>query len=94
VFHAGDVVLIMKVRPLSPNAIECLGQLFVKGPTWDGDIVSKVGRGELFECGLVDRVEGFSFLTREGVQLAIEWNSAELRTWHDQRWYRKKSCLP
>jgi hypothetical protein len=58
------------VNPLSSAAIAVLHQLFKSGPTWDGNIVSKVGRGELIKAGFADRVEGFAFLTREGVVLA------------------------
>ena len=80
------------VKTLSPNAVECLGQLFVSGPTWDGHICTKAGRGELLKLGLADRVNGFAFLTKEGVELAISWDNAQLRTWPDQRWYKKKNC--
>lgn len=59
------------MNPLTPGAIACLHQLFIKGPTWDGNIVDKCGRGELIKAGLADRIEGFSFLTKEGVQLAV-----------------------
>ncbi len=59
----------MTVTPLSPAAIACLEQLFMKGPTWDGNIVSKIGRGELIKAGYADRISGFAFLTREGVAL-------------------------
>ena len=37
------------------NLIEQLQQL-VKGPIWDGDIISKSNRGELFDMGLAIRV--------------------------------------
>jgi len=59
------------VEPLSSAAIAVLHQLFIGGPTWDGNIVSKPGRGELYKAGYADRVEGFAFLTREGVKLAV-----------------------
>ena len=58
------------IEPLSPAAIAVLHQLFKTGPTWDGNIVSKLGRGELVKAGYADRVDGFAFLTREGVKLA------------------------
>lgn len=35
-----------EIAPLSPSAIAVLEQLFKKGPTWDGNIVSKPGRGD------------------------------------------------
>lgn len=59
-----------EIAPLSPSAIAVLEQLFKKGPTWDGNIVSKPGRGDLYKAGLSDRVDGFAFLTKEGVALA------------------------
>lgn len=65
----------IKAVTLSPSAIEVLGQLFVKGPTWDGNICSKVGRGELFTTGLADRYEGFTFLTRDGMIAAVDWDT-------------------
>lgn len=63
--------MINHFASLSPSSIACLHQLFVKGPTWDGNIISKDGRGNLIKAGLADRVEGFAFLTREGMKLAI-----------------------
>lgn len=58
------------MKPMSPGAIACLHQLFTRGPTWDGNIVCKTGRGDLIKAGLADRVDGFAFLTREGIKLA------------------------
>lgn len=80
-------------KGLSASAVEVLGQLFVKGPTWDGNICSKVGRGELVRTGLAEHAFGWAFLTREGVRVAIEWNLEELRKWNDARWYRKAATL-
>jgi len=77
---------------LSLLATEVLGQLFVKGPTWDGNICSKLGRGELIRAGLAEHAHGWAFLTSEGVRVANEWNLADLRT-RNQRWYRKAACL-
>ncbi len=57
---------------LSSSAIEVLGQLFVKGPTWDGNIVSKAGRGELCQAGLAFHAYGWASLTAEGIRTAIE----------------------
>lgn len=79
---------MFKTISLSPAAIECLGQLFVSGPTWDGNICSKQGRSDLYQAGLCDRLEGFTFLTRDGVRAAIEWQVSER---HDKRWWRKQN---
>lgn len=56
---------------LSPTAIEVLEQLFFHGPTWDGNIISKSGRDELFDLKLAGRVEGYSFLMPSGVRMAL-----------------------
>jgi len=50
---------------------DVLRQLFFDGPTFDGDICTKVGRDSLFKQGLANRHEGYSFLTLNGVKLAM-----------------------
>lgn len=50
---------------------EVLWQLFRNGPTWDGNIVSKAARDALFRLGLAARENGWSYLTREGVEAAL-----------------------
>jgi len=60
------------ITGLSSSARETMWCLFMHGPTWDGDIPSKAGRGELFKLGLADRHEGWSFLTRAGMGFAID----------------------
>lgn len=45
---------------------------FRLGPIWDGDLVSKLARDILFENGLIDRAEGFQFLTGKGVELLVQ----------------------
>lgn len=82
---------VFQARPLSSAAVEVLGQLFVNGPTWDGNLTSKAGCSELASMGLVRRVDGWSFLTGYGVRTAIEWDRAALRSWHDKRWHDKAS---
>lgn len=76
-------------KPLSKTAVEVFGQLFITGPTWDGAIISKTGRDELFDAGLIARDNGWNFLNTEGVRLAAGWNLAELRKRYDKRWYNK-----
>lgn len=75
---------------LSPTAIEVLGQLFVSGPTWDGNIVSKNGRGELIRAGLAGRNNGWAFLTEEGVVAAVKW---KVNKENYTKWYRKAKTL-
>lgn len=81
-----------KAEPLSSAAKDVLGQLFLNGPTWDGNLVSKDGRGELCEIGLAFHANGFASLTAEGVRVAIEWN--DFHKPHSEwalRWMRKAS---
>lgn len=78
-------------KSLSSAAVETLGQLFVKGPTWDGDIISKAGRTELIDAELAERENGWNYLTRDGIRAAIEW---DCKGKYDQRWYRKQRNLP
>jgi hypothetical protein len=78
-----------KVQPLSSAAVGVLGQLYVSGPTWDGNICSKNGRGELVRAGLAWHEHGYASLTPEGVRTAVEWDRAELRRRDDRRWLNK-----
>jgi hypothetical protein len=61
-----------KIFGLSSGAREVMRCLFFHGPTEDGDIPSKMGRGELFRAGLAQHRHGFAWLTDEGVRIAIE----------------------
>jgi hypothetical protein len=81
---------IFKADPISSAAKDVLGQLFMKGPTWDGNITSKSGRGELVSRGLAFHAHGFASLTEEGVRVAIEWKDFHrpLTAW-SQQWLRK-----
>ena len=78
-----------KTEPLSSAAIEMLGQLYVSGPTWDGNVCSKQGRGELVRAGLAFHEHGYASLTPEGVRVAVEWDRKDLARRHDQRWIEK-----
>jgi hypothetical protein len=75
---------------LSSSAKDVMMQLFVVGPTWDGNLISKQGRTELVDKGLVFRTEGWQSLTEAGLTIAI---NADVSDWHDQRWYRKQRQL-
>ncbi len=77
-------------KPLSDNAVEMLGQLYVNGPTWDGNVCSKVGRGELVLAGLAYHMHGYAFLTPEGVRTAVDWDFANLRRRGEDRWMEKR----
>jgi hypothetical protein len=79
-----------KASPLSSAAKEVMGQMFLNGPIWDGNLVSKEGRASLVAAGLAFQVRGFTSLTPEGVVVAIEWKDFHrpLTDW-SQRWLRK-----
>jgi hypothetical protein len=66
------LISTLEPRPLSGGAQDALWCLFKNGPTWDGDIPSKVGRDELIEAGYAERFEGWSFLKFEGITLALD----------------------
>lgn len=84
------IVTILKVESLSPNAIEMLGQLYVNGPTWDGNVCSKNGRGELCRAGLAWHQYGYASLTPEGVRVAVEWDINEIRRMGYGSWVEKR----
>ena len=68
--------------------LESLMQLFVEGPTWDGNLVSKEGRNSLVNAGLCNRHDGWNFLTTAGIDAAVE-QGKNTQMWADQRWYHK-----
>lgn len=77
-------------KGISPSAKEVLGQLFMNGPTWDGNVASKNGRGELIRAGLAFHENGFASLTPEGLRVAIEWKEfAKPYTEWSRRWLKK-----
>jgi hypothetical protein len=78
-----------KADALSSAAIEVLGQLYATGPTWDGNVCSKNGRGELVRAGLAWHEHGYANLTPEGVRVAAEWDRAYLRRTGYARWLEK-----
>jgi hypothetical protein len=75
---------------ISSAASEVLGQMFVHGPTWDGNVVSKSGRDELVRAGLAFRIHGFASLTAAGLDLAISWPQTD----RNGRWYCKQHDVP
>lgn len=62
---------IDKMRPLSGAATDVMYCLFLLGPTEDGNVPSKSGRDDLFDKGLIERADGWQWLTRDGVMLAL-----------------------
>lgn len=83
-------MVVFTSEGLSSAAIDMLGQLYVSGPTWDGNVCSKNGRGELCRAGLAWHEHGYASLTPEGVRTAVEWPIADLQRRHDDRWLKKR----
>jgi len=84
----------MDFSHLTSAARDVLGQLFVSGPTWDGNISSKSGRDELIEDGLARRIEGWAFLTSHGIKMATSDETiAAVKLHADKRWYNKARCI-
>lgn len=54
-----------------PGSEDVMWQLFRDGPTWDGDLVSKEARDHLERRGLVERGDGWNWLSDLGTRLAI-----------------------
>lgn len=52
---------------LSKAAIEVMLQLFINGPTWDGNLISKEGRNELLRDHSILRWNGWQWLTNRGM---------------------------
>ncbi len=69
---------------------EVMMQLFVFGPTWDGNLVSKSERDDLLDAGLIERYEGWQWLNKDGIKAAL---SADVKSWADKRWHRKQQLL-
>lgn len=79
-----------RFKGLAPSAREVMMQLFVGGPTWDGHVVSKIGRDALIELELAERWDGFQQLTLAGLMMATDAEVLkDVSRWRDQRWYRK-----
>lgn len=68
---------------------EVLMQLFVEGPTWDGNLISKSDRDELDSLGLIDRFDGWQWLNGNGIQAALDMGKRIAKDWADQRFYKK-----
>ncbi len=77
-----------KIMGMSSAAREVLRCLFFHGPTWDGDIPSKTGRGELGQLGLAHHEFGWAWLTREGVDFAL---TVMLLGDEKEKWMRNRS---
>lgn len=65
---------------------EVLWQLFLNGPTWDGDLISKSGRDKLCELGFASRINDWNFLTVNGVDAAVASGFDRRKNKHAQAW--------
>lgn len=63
--------MIKFAHQLSDAAIEDLWCMFALGPTEDGNLPSKSGRDDLIDHGLAERGEGWNWLTKQGVVMAL-----------------------
>jgi hypothetical protein len=78
------------VSPLTSAAIDVLRQLFLRGPVWDGNVVSKAGRTELIARGYAERnADGWQWLTASGVELAVLAGRERVK---NDEWRRKAGC--
>jgi hypothetical protein len=76
-----------KIFGMTSAAREVMRCLFFHGPTWDGDIPSKSGRGELCKLGYARHEFGFAWLTRDGMKFAIESLTLDREK---EKWQREK----
>lgn len=73
--------------PLSGAEREVLRCLFFHGPREDGDIPSKVGRGDLYHRAFVGRGHGWNWLTSAGTDYAIATLGMDREK---ERWLRER----
>lgn len=81
--------MTIQAKVLSGAAVDVLGQLFVNGPTWDGNLISKSGRDELVRLEMAHRWDGWQTLTQDGLVAAVEWKFGE-ETPQNRAWFRKQ----
>jgi hypothetical protein len=77
-------------RPLGGNERDVFRQLFIHGPTQDGDLISKVGRDGLVERGLAVRNDGWQTLTEAGFVAAM----AAGYSYDKDKWQNKRRSRP
>lgn len=69
--------VIATPKALTGAEWEVMWCLFKHGPTWDGEVPSKAGRSDLFDRGLVQRADGWNWLTDDGVKIDVEIGMGE-----------------
>lgn len=82
--------MLKQFEPLSGAATDTLWCLFYHGPTWDGNVPSKCGRNDLYDRGLIERHEGWQWLNRAGVMLAMGLGFDRKKDIHQNRQRRSK----
>ena len=45
---------------------------FTNGPIWDGNLISKTDRDDLYQEGYIERFRGWNFLTQQGVKILVQ----------------------
>ena len=74
---------------IDANVRDTLLCLFLHGPTYDGEVPSKSARDELYKLKMIQRSNGFQWLTDAGVQWCFDLGfESEKRHWQHE--YRKK----
>lgn len=79
------------ISPLSSGERDVLEQLFMNGPTQDGDICSKASRCELIEIGYAVRHNGYTAITANGIAEALRMGldaKKEMRARDRARYFR------
>lgn len=56
---------------MTTNILEQLLQ-FMRGPIWDGNLISKSNRDHLYKYKYIQRSSGYQFLTPKGVDTLVE----------------------
>ena len=77
--------IVFGVTSAARDTMRCL---FFHGPTLDGDVPSKSGRDELFDLGCIERWNGWQWLTKKGVEFAV--NSLLLDR-QKEKWQQERS---
>lgn len=73
---------------MSAAARDVMRCLFFNGPTLDGDVPSKNGRDEICSLGYAERWDGWQWLTKTGVQFAV---NSMLMEGQKAKWQRERS---
>lgn len=77
---------LLEMPVLTPQALEVLRQC--RSTVWDGNVVSKTQRDELYALGLITRWNGWQVITQEGMAVL-----STLGEMDDDRWPRSSAPL-